>query len=199
MNLNNIQGPITVVDTEDFPKKGLPEVVFVGRSNVGKSSLINSLFNRKNLAYTSSKPGKTQTINFFEVDEKINVVDVPGYGYAQVSKKKRSLFATMIERYMQERLELIHVFMLIDFRHEPTQDDHLMVQFCDAMELPFTILATKADKISKNKWATHIKQIKQAFELDDHEMIIPYSAVTHDGKDLLIERLDALYQAAMEM
>ena len=134
-----------------YPMEGKPEFLLVGRSNVGKSSFINAILSRKNLAYTSAKPGKTQTLNFYNVNNSFYLIDVPGYGYASVDKKTQNKFGMMIEEYLAKRSELKRVFMLIDFRHKPTEDDMLMYNFLKYYNLPVTIIATKADKIGGSK------------------------------------------------
>ena len=133
-----------------YPIDGKPEFLLVGRSNVGKSSFINSILSRKNLAYTSSRPGKTQTLNFYNINGSFYLIDVPGYGYAAVDKKTQAKFGMMIEEYLEKREELKRVFMLIDFRHKPMEDDVLMYKYLKHYNIPVSIICTKLDKISKN-------------------------------------------------
>ena len=139
------------VRASQYPTNKKCEFLLCGRSNVGKSSFINTLVNRKNIAYTSGKPGKTQTLNFYLVNESFYLVDVPGYGYAAVNKKVQEKFGKMIEEYLEKRDELIRVFMLIDFRHKPTEDDKLMYDFLKYYNIPVTIVATKVDKFGTSK------------------------------------------------
>ena len=142
-----------------YPTDNKPEFLLVGRSNVGKSSFINSILSRRNLAHTSSKPGKTQTLNFYEVNNKFYLIDVPGYGYAAVDKKTQSKFGMMIEEYLQKREQLKRVFMLIDFRIKPTEDDLLMYNFLKYYNLPVTVVATKADKVGGSSKQKNLKVI----------------------------------------
>lgn len=176
--------PITVVNSADFPQTQLPEFVFIGRSNVGKSSLLNALTNRKNLAYTSGAPGKTQTINFYMIDEKFYLVDVPGYGYARVSKKAREAFGEMIERYLTTRETLRCVYLLIDMRHQPLEDDVIMVTYLKQMGLHFKIVLTKVDKLSKNQQASQRAKLARGFVLASDDFI-PTSATSKQNIDLL--------------
>ncbi len=186
--IKDVKNPITIVNEADYPTTNLKEFVLLGRSNVGKSSFINTLLNRKNLAYTSSNPGKTQTLNFYLINETFYLVDVPGYGYAKVSKKQREAFGKMIETYLTKRTCLAHIFMLVDLRHMPTEDDHLMVNFLRFIEVPFTIIATKADKLSNNQQASQLARIKNTLALNPKDIIL-FSAVTKQGKDAVIEKL----------
>ena len=153
----------------------------MGRSNVGKSSFINTLIERKNFARTSSKPGKTQTLNFYKVNDAFYLVDVPGYGYASVSKDTQKKFGLMIEEYLKSRENLKHVFMLIDYRHKPTEDDVLMYEFLKYYNLDITIVATKYDKVGKNGRIKQDKLIKDTLKFDDNEFIT-FSSVTKKGR-----------------
>ena len=150
MQIESVNEPIIAVRRSQYPEGKKSEFLLVGRSNVGKSSFINTLIERKNFARTSSKPGKTQTLNFYLVNDAFYLVDVPGYGYASVSKDTQKKFGLMIEEYLKSRENLKHVFMLIDYRHKPTEDDVLMYEFLKYYNLDITIVATKYDKVSKN-------------------------------------------------
>lgn len=161
MKIKNAEYFVTAVYEYQFPKTTLPEVVFAGRSNVGKSSLINMLVARKKLAYFSSKPGKTQTLNFYKLDEKLMFVDVPGYGYAKVSFAQREAFGKMITNYLELREQCKAVCLLVDARHKPSKEDVQMYEFLSFYGIPTIILATKADKISKNKYPAHTKMIRE--------------------------------------
>ncbi len=196
MQIKTVEKPITIVDEKDYPSGDLPEFLFVGRSNVGKSSLINSLLGRKNIAYTSQNPGKTRTLNFYRINERFHIVDVPGYGYARVSKKQRAEFAMMIERYLTTRENLRHIFVLVDLRHSVSEDDLLMTEYLGHLGLPFTILATKADKISKNQRPRHMKTLQKELSLSDATEIIPYSSVTHENKDRILSLIEHHLQSA---
>ena len=181
MQIENVSEPIIAVRRSQYPEDNMAEFLLVGRSNVGKSSFINTLIERKNFARTSSKPGKTQTLNFYKVNDAFYLVDVPGYGYASVSKDTQKKFGLMIEEYLKERPNLKHVFMLIDYRHKPTEDDVLMYDFLKYYNLDITIVATKYDKISKNNRIKQDKLIKDTLKFDDNEFIT-FSTVTKKGK-----------------
>ena len=165
------------VSKNQYPKDDLLEIALVGRSNVGKSSFINSMVNRKNLARTSAKPGKTRTINFYNINNELRLVDLPGYGYAKVSKKEREKWGKIIEEYLNTRENLIEVILLVDIRHEPTELDVIMYNWIKSYNFKGLVIATKADKISKGKYQKHIKLIKNRLGVDDANLIIPYSAV----------------------
>ena len=187
--IHEVKKPITVVDQKDFPVDNFDEFVLLGRSNVGKSSFINTLLNRKNIAYTSSSPGKTQTLNFYLINQAFYFVDVPGYGYAKVSKTKRLAFGEMIENYLSERETLRHAFLLLDLRHPPSKEDLQMVDYLKYLDLPFTIIATKADKLSKNQQMNHLAMFKKQLSLDNETEIIPFSSVTGLNKEALLESI----------
>lgn len=180
INPANVDIIISAVSKEQYPETGLKEIALSGRSNVGKSSFINAICGRKNVARTSSKPGKTITLNFYNADNKFVFVDVPGYGYAKQSKKEREKWGGMIEEYLTERENLSCVVQLIDLRHPPTQDDILMYDFLKHYELPVVIVATKSDKIAKSRMQKHIKIIKEDLELEDGDTIIPFSSVNKE-------------------
>ena len=151
MKINSVDLDVMAVRQSQYPDKRLPEFLMVGRSNVGKSSFVNTLVNRKNLARTSATPGKTQTLNFYIVNDMFYLVDVPGYGYAAVNKDQQRKFGLMIEEYIKTRQELKRVFLLIDFRHKPMEDDLLMYNFLKYFNIPVTVVATKADKVGASK------------------------------------------------
>lgn len=192
INPNNVDILISAVSKEQYPETGLKEIALSGRSNVGKSSFINTIVGRKNLARTSSKPGKTQTLNFFNVDEKFIFVDVPGYGYAQQSKQAREKWGKFIEQYLSERQELAGVIQLIDLRHKPTEDDVLMYNYLKHFDLPVIVICTKMDKIPKSKVDKHIKIIKQHLEFDPGDTIIPFSSVDKINVDAVLSALESL-------
>lgn len=183
INPNNVDIIISAVDPKQYPETGLPEIALSGRSNVGKSTFINTLISRKKVARTSSKPGKTQTLNFFNIDEQLVFVDVPGYGYAKVSKKQREQFGKMIEQYLTTRNELKCVIQLVDIRHKPTQDDVLMYNYLKHFEIPTIIIATKEDKIPKGKVQKHLKIIRETLEVDSEDKLISYSSLNKDKTD----------------
>ncbi len=191
MQIDNVLEPIIAVRQSQYPTDNLPEFLLVGRSNVGKSSFINTLIERKNFARTSSKPGKTQTLNFYLVNNKFYLVDVPGYGYASVSKDKQKKFGLMIEEYLKSRTNLKHVFLLIDYRHKPTEDDVLMYEFLKYYNLDITIVATKYDKISKNNRLKQDKLIKDTLKISESDNFITFSTVTKKGRAEVLEILES--------
>ncbi|WP_066292750.1 ribosome biogenesis GTP-binding protein YihA/YsxC [Bacillus sp. FJAT-29937] len=183
MKVNSADIVISAVKPDQYPGDALPEFALAGRSNVGKSSFINKMLNRKALARTSSKPGKTQTLNFFLINEMLHFVDVPGYGYAKVSKKEREAWGKMIETYLTSREQLKAVVQIVDLRHPPSQDDIMMYNFLKHYEIPCVIIATKADKVPKSKWQKHIKITKETLDLDPNDPLILFSSETGQGKD----------------
>jgi GTP-binding protein len=174
---------ISAVKREQYPDTTIPEFALAGRSNVGKSSFINKMLNRKGLARISSKPGKTQTLNFYLINEILHFVDVPGYGYAKVSKSEREAWGRMIETYFTTRDQLKAVVLIVDLRHPPTADDRMMYDFLKHYEIPCVIVATKADKIPKGKWQKHLKVTKETLDIHPHDHIILFSSETGLGKD----------------
>ncbi|MFJ7727132.1 ribosome biogenesis GTP-binding protein YihA/YsxC [Neobacillus sp. NPDC097160] len=174
---------ISAVKPEQYPETNLPEFALAGRSNVGKSSFINKMLNRKGLARISSKPGKTQTLNFYLINEILHFVDVPGYGYAKVSKTERAAWGKMIETYFTRREQLRAAVLIVDLRHPPTNDDVMMYDFLKHYEIPCIIIATKADKIPKGKWQKHLKVTRETLELDKNDHLILFSSETGEGKD----------------
>ena len=189
MQIENVSEPIIAVRRSQYPEDKKSEFLLVGRSNVGKSSFINTLIERKNFARTSSKPGKTQTLNFYKVNDAFYLVDVPGYGYASVSKDTQKKFGLMIEEYLKERPNLKHVFMLIDYRHKPTEDDCLMYKFLKYYNLDITIVATKYDKVSKNNRIKQDKIIKDTLKFEDDEFIT-FSTVTKKGRTEILSIIE---------
>ena len=169
----------------------MPEFLLVGRSNVGKSSFINTLIVRKNFAKTSSKPGKTQTLNFYLINDNFYLVDVPGYGYASVSKDKQKKFGLMIEEYLKNRPNLKNVFLLIDYPHKPSEDDCLMYEFLKYYNLDITIIATKYDKVGKNSRIKQDKLIKDTLKISDDDQFITFSTVTKKGRNEVLEILES--------
>ncbi|WP_373768896.1 ribosome biogenesis GTP-binding protein YihA/YsxC [Weissella soli] len=184
MEVHNVEITTSAVKPSQYPQTDIPEIAFVGRSNVGKSSLTNSLINRRSFARTSSQPGKTQTLNFYKVEEQVFFVDVPGYGYAKVSKKMREEFGQMIETYLTERPQLKGVISLVDARHEPSEEDIAMYNWLTYYNIPVLVVATKADKIARGKWNKAESVIKKALEFDRETSAFQmFSAVTKSGKD----------------
>jgi GTP-binding protein len=183
MKVNQVELVISAVRPEQYPDGLLPEFALAGRSNVGKSSLINKLINRKAMARTSSKPGKTQTLNFYKIEETLFFVDVPGYGYAKVSKTEREKWGKMIETYFTSRKQLRAAILITDVRHPPTKDDVMMYEFLKHHGLPCIVVATKADKIPKGKWDKHLKITKETLDFDPSDELILFSSETGQGKD----------------
>lgn len=185
MKISRINLVATAMAANQFPRTPYPEVAFAGRSNVGKSSLLNKLVNRKNLAHTSSSPGKTRTINFYLVNDQFFLVDLPGYGYAQVSKEVRKKWGELIENYLRERENLKGVVLLVDARHEPTENDRLMYDWLAYYRIPVIVVATKADKISRGKYLPQEKVIRQKLGLGEEVPVLFFSARTGQGREEL--------------
>jgi len=183
MKVTSSEMIISAVRPEQYPATSLPEFALAGRSNVGKSSFINKMLNRKGLARISSKPGKTQTLNFYLINDMLYFVDVPGYGYAKVSKREREAWGQMIETYLTAREQLKAVVLIVDLRHPPTADDRMMYDFLKHYGIPCIIIATKADKVPKGKWQKHKKITKETLDMDRNDPIVLFSAETGQGKD----------------
>ncbi len=181
MQVNDVEIIISAVRAEQYPDTNLPEIAFVGRSNVGKSSLINTLLQRNKVARTSAVPGKTQTINFYRVNQDLHFVDVPGYGYAKVSKSDRAKFATMIEQYLQTRQQLAGVVQLVDARHEPTELDQSMFEYLKYYDVPMLVVGTKIDKVKKSQWNKSESQMRKGLHLNAATPWIPFSSQTKVG------------------
>ena len=176
--------------TSTLPENDKPEVAFAGKSNVGKSSLINALMNRKSYARISATPGKTQTINFYNINDALYLVDLPGYGYAKVSEKEKEQWGKMIERYLHGSAQLRAVFLLIDIRHEPSANDKMMYKWIVAQGYEPVIIATKLDKIKRSQVQQHVKMLKEGLALVPGTTVIPFSSVTKQGRDEIWERIE---------
>lgn len=192
MVIKEVNLEVMATRRSQYPDNGKPEFLLVGRSNVGKSSFINAILSRKNLAYTSSHPGKTQTLNFYNVNDYFYLIDVPGYGYAAVDKKVQAKFGMMIEEYLEHRSELKRVFMLIDFRHKPTEDDLLMYNFLKYYNLPVTVVATKADKVGGSKKEKNLKMILDTLDLIVGDDLVVFSSVTKLGVKEVLKKIEGL-------
>ena len=190
MEVHNVDLTISAVRPDQYPKTNYPEVALVGRSNVGKSSLTNVLLNRRNFAHTSSQPGKTQTLNFYAVEDQLYFVDVPGYGYAKVSKKERERFGQMIEQYLTQRDQLRGAILLVDGRHAPTADDVSMYQWLQYYHIPTLVVATKIDKVKGNTWNRQESLIKKTLGLTASDQLVLFSAVNKTGKDAVWQWID---------
>ena len=192
MNLHNVSLTISAVSPKQYPATGFPEVAFAGRSNVGKSSFINKVLNRKSLARTSSKPGKTATINFFNIDDTLNFVDLPGYGFAKVSKDEKKKWGTMIDTYLKSRDTLSQVILLVDSRHAPSQDDIVMMNFIRSVCDRAVVVASKIDKLKKSERNDCLRRIIVDLGLSGDDIIIPFSAVTGEGADMFWDYINTI-------
>ena len=184
VNIHNANFLLSGVKREHYPKTAMPEVAFVGRSNVGKSSLINKILNRKNFARVSATPGKTATINFYDIDGKLMLVDLPGYGYAAASKGERKSLSDVIGEYLIERKQLMQVILLVDSRHKPSQDDIHMLKSIKSAGGMAVVVATKADKLSKKALEENLEMIVQALDLKDGDVLFPFSTQNTDGVEI---------------
>lgn len=182
----------SAVNRQQYPENSEPEIALAGRSNVGKSSLINKFINRKNLARTGNTPGKTQMLNFYHINDEWFFVDLPGYGYAKVSKDVHSRWGKMMEEYFSTRENLRAVIQVVDIRHKPSSEDQEMHGFLRTRGIPVLVVATKSDKIARGQWPKYLKVIAQSLELPDWQMILPYSAESGSG-------VDELHQAVEEI
>jgi len=191
MKIDRVELSKIAVRQSQYPEETLPEFLLVGRSNVGKSSFINTIIMRKNFAHTSSKPGKTQTLNFYLVNDHFFLVDVPGYGYASVSKDQTRKMGLMIEEYLKSRSSLSQVFLLIDYRHKPTEDDVLMYEFLKYYHIKTTIVATKYDKVSAGNRAKQDKLIKDTLKLSESDSFIPFSSITKKGREEIYRLIES--------
>ena len=189
MKITSVELKISAVRRSQYPTDNKPEFLMVGRSNVGKSSFINTLINRKNFARTSATPGKTQTINFYLVNEKFYLVDAPGYGFANLSKTKQKKFGLMMEDYLTTRPNLKNVFMLIDFRHKPTNDDLQMYEYLKHYKIPVTIVATKTDKIGVTKQQAQRAMLVDSLDLVVGDDFVMFSNVTKLGKEDISKKI----------
>lgn len=189
MNLNNARYELTAVRPDQYPVNDIPEATFVGRSNVGKSSLINSLLNRKKLARIAATPGKTREINFYNIDDMLYFVDLPGYGFAKVSKSIKSTWGDVIETYLKTREQLKLVIMLVDIRHSPSSDDVLMHEWLQSTGIKYLIVSTKLDKIPRSKVKERLADIRGKLKLKEDIKIIPFSSETKQGRDELWDEI----------
>ncbi len=198
MEFINAEFETTAVTKKQYPAEAIPEIALVGRSNVGKSSLINCVLNRKKLARTSSTPGKTATINFYRVEDKFRFVDLPGYGYAKVSKAEKEKWARMIETYLSERENLRAIIQLVDARHKPTAEDKMMndwIRRCGYY--PYTV-ATKLDKLKKSETEKNLTVIYEELSLDEDAVLIPFSAENKAGREEVLELIDMILDKEAE-
>ena len=192
MVIKNVSLETVIGVTSKIPQNNMPEIAFAGKSNVGKSSLINVLMNRKSLARTSSQPGKTQTINFYNINNELYFVDLPGYGYAKVSQQEKEKWGKMIEKYLHQSKMLKAVFLLIDIRHDPSANDKMMYDWILSNGFHPIIIATKADKINRSQLQKQMKAVKQGLEVDKDTIVIPFSAQTKQGREEIYELIDSM-------
>ena len=194
MKIRSSEIEVSAIRKEQYPKEGLPEIALVGRSNVGKSSATNALLNRRNFARTSQTPGKTRTINFYKINNEFYFVDLPGYGYAKVSKSEKDKWGVIMERYLQDREELCAIFLLVDIRHEPTNDDVMMYEWIKHFGYNCVVIATKADKISRGQYQKHFSIIRKKLQLEKDEKIIPISSLKKTGVEEVWDEIIRQYR-----
>ncbi|KPI46893.1 YihA family ribosome biogenesis GTP-binding protein [Clostridioides difficile] len=189
MKIRSSEITMSAVNKSQYPAEGIPEIALAGRSNVGKSSIINTLLNRRNFARTSQTPGKTRTINFYLINNEFYFVDLPGYGYAKIAKSEKEKWGGIMERYLESRQELCSIFLLVDIRHEPTADDKLMYEWIKHFGYNCVIIATKADKISRGQYQKHISIIRKKLQMESSEKVIPVSSLKKTGVEELWEEI----------
>lgn len=192
MNIKNAKYELTAVRPDQYPTLHLPEIALVGRSNVGKSSIINTLLNRKNLARVAAEPGKTRQINFYNIDGTLFFADLPGYGYARVSKTEKDSWAEMIETYLNSRKQLQLIIMLVDIRHTPSNDDQTMFDWLANQDRSRLVVATKLDKITRGQVQKQLQDIRSTLVMNPGETLIPFSAVTGQGRDEIWNQINQL-------
>lgn len=197
MKITSSELVISAMRRSQYPTDNLPEFMLVGRSNVGKSSFINTITNNKKMARVSNTPGKTRNLNFYLINNSFYFVDVPGYGYASVSKKEHRKFGLMIEEYLEKRPNLVRTYMLVDLRHKPSEDDVLMYKYLKYYNLPVTIVATKADKISNNKRNKAMNTILKTLELEKGDSFIVLSNITKEGRDKILNEIEDLTEETL--
>lgn len=198
MIVKNVELETVCGITSTLPDNQLCEIAFAGKSNVGKSSMINALMNRKSLARTSATPGKTQTINFYNINQEMYLVDLPGYGYARVSEKEKAQWGKLIERYLNTSKQLKAVFLLIDIRHDPSANDKMMYEWIVSQGYHPIIIATKLDKLKRSQIQKHVKMIKEGLDLIPGTVVIPFSAETKQGREEIWELMESYLQREQE-
>ncbi|HBF6952106.1 TPA: YihA family ribosome biogenesis GTP-binding protein [Clostridioides difficile] len=189
MKIRSSEITMSAVNKSQYPAEGIPEIALAGRSNVGKSSIINTLLNRRNFARTSQTPGKTRTINFYLINNEFYFVDLPGYGYAKIAKSEKEKWGGIMERYLESRQELCSIFLLVDIRHEPTADDKLMYEWIKHFGYNCVVIATKADKISRGQYQKHISIIRKKLQMESSEKVISVSSLKKTGVEELWEEI----------
>ena len=194
MKINTSELEAVAVKASQYPPEDLPEIAFAGRSNVGKSSLLNLITGRKALARVSGSPGKTRTINFYRCNDRFRIVDLPGYGYAKISRSESEKWGAMMEAYLEERENLIKVVQLVDIRHKPSEQDVQMYEYLKYFELDGIVVATKADKIGSNERAKAIKLIEKTLGMDEDDIVIPISSLKKSGHEELLDTIEFLLE-----
>lgn len=194
MVIKNVSLETVIGVTSKIPQNTMPEIAFAGKSNVGKSSLINALMNRKSLARTSAQPGKTQTINFYNINDALYFVDLPGYGYAKVSYQEKEKWGKMIENYLRQSKVLKAVFLLVDIRHDPSANDKIMYEWILSNGFHPIIIATKADKINCSQLQKQLKAVRQGLNVDKDTIVIPFSAQTKQGREEIYKLIDHMIE-----
>lgn len=198
MNIHNVSLTVSAVNPKQYPDTPFPDLAFAGRSNVGKSSFINKVLGRKSLARTSSKPGKTATINFYNIDDCLNFVDLPGYGYAKVSKEEKKKWSTMIETYLNSRPTLSQVILIVDSRHAPAENDAVMLNFIRAVCGRAVVVASKLDKLKNSERDDALRRVISTLRLCGDDIIIPFSAVTGEGADMFWDYVNTVIMGDSE-
>ena len=198
MNIHNVSLTVSAVNPKQYPDTPFPDLAFAGRSNVGKSSFINKVLGRKSLARTSSKPGKTATINFYNIDDCLNFVDLPGYGYAKVSNEEKKKWSTMIETYLNGRPTLSQVILIVDSRHAPTENDAVMLNFIRAVCGRAVVVASKLDKLKNSERDDALRRVISTLRLCGDDIIIPFSAVTGEGADMFWDYVNTVIMGDSE-
>jgi len=194
MQINKSELEAVAVKPMQYPEPSVPEIAFAGRSNVGKSSLLNLLTRRKNLARVSGSPGKTRTINFYRINDEFRIVDLPGYGYARVSKSESEKWGAMMESYLENREGLLKVIQLVDIRHKPSAQDVQMYDYLKYFNLDGIVVATKADKVSSNQRSKNILEIRKTLGMSNADKIIPVSALKKSGHEVLLDEIEKLLE-----
>lgn len=194
MQINKSELEAVAVKSAQYPESGVQEIAFAGRSNVGKSSLLNLLTRRKNLARVSGSPGKTRTINFYRINDEFRIVDLPGYGYARVSKSESEKWGAMMESYLENREGLLKVIQLVDIRHKPSAQDVQMYDYLKYFNLDGIVVATKADKVSSNQRSKNILEIRKTLGMSNADKIIPVSALKKSGHEVLLDEIEKLLE-----
>lgn len=196
MKIRSSEITMSAVNKSQYPDEGIPEIALVGRSNVGKSSTVNTLLNRRNFARISQTPGKTRTINFYLINNEFFFTDLPGYGYAKIAKSEKEKWGKIMERYLEDREELCAIFLLVDIRHEPTNDDVMMYEWIKHFGYNCAVIATKSDKISRGQYQKHINIIRKKLQLDADEKIIPISSLKKTGVEDVWDEIVRQYNDA---